>query len=125
MGNVNLLLVEDNFINQKLILLQVKHLGYNVDIANNGIEAIEKFSKNSYDLILMDLMMPEMDGLEATINIRNIEKSQNIHTPIIGLTANTYDSDRERCLESGMDEYMAKPFDLEIFLNILKVLNVH
>ncbi len=124
MKNVNLLLVEDNFINQKLILLQVKHLGYIVDIANNGVEAVEKFSKNSYDLILMDLMMPEMDGLEATRTIRKIEKSHNIHTPIIGLTANTYDSDRERCLASGMDEYMSKPFDLDIFLSILKMLKV-
>ncbi len=124
MKKVNLLLVEDNFINQKLILLQVKNLGYVVDIANNGKEAVEKFSNNNYDIILMDLMMPIMDGLEATRTIRNIEKNINIHTPIIGLTANTYDSDRERCLASGMDEYMPKPFDLDEFLNLVKVLKV-
>ena len=69
-------------------------------------------------------MMPYMDGLEATQEIRNIESVNGGHTPIIGLTANTYDADREKCLSSGMDEFMTKPFDIEVFQNIVKELGI-
>ena len=113
MNGPTLLLVEDNILNQKLIFLNLIKFGFKIDVANNGLEAIDKFRERKYNLILMDLMMPFMDGLEATQEIRNIESVNGGHTPIIGLTANTYDADREKCLSSGMDEFMTKPFDIK------------
>ena len=95
---LSVLLVEDNFLNQKLIYLNLTKLGFQIEIANNGKEALDKLEDTQYDLILMDLMMPVMDGLETTIQIRELEKSTGRHTPIIGLTANTYDADREKCI---------------------------
>ncbi len=125
MNPLNILLVEDNFLNQKLILLNLKKLGFVIDIANNGQEAIEKVKANVYDLVIMDLMMPVMDGLEATKIIRKSESGSSYHMPIIGLTANTFDADREKCINTGMDEYMSKPFDLDLFKTIIKKLNIH
>jgi CheY-like chemotaxis protein len=119
-----LLVVEDNFLNQKLILLHLTKLGFVIDIANNGLEAVTMVKDKKYDLVLMDLMMPVMDGLEASIKIRQEEVKQRERLPIIGLTANTYDADREKCLAHGMDEYMTKPFDLKEFHRILKKLSI-
>ncbi|WP_439182112.1 response regulator [Carboxylicivirga taeanensis] len=121
---VSVLLVEDNVLNQKLIFLNLSKYGFKIDIANHGKEALEKLNHSQYDLVLMDLMMPIMDGLETTIAIREREKNSNDHLPIVGLTANTYDADREKCLSYGMDEYMAKPFDLHEFFRNLKKLNI-
>jgi len=124
MKGLKLLLVEDNILNQKLIFLNLSKFGFKIDVANNGAEAIEKVKENRYNLILMDLMMPVMDGLEATQEIRLFEETLNQHTPIIGLTANTFDADREKCLAIGMDEFMSKPFDVNVFLAILKILEI-
>lgn len=124
MKGLKLLLVEDNLLNQKLIFLNLNKFGFKITVANNGAEALEKVKEDRYDLILMDLMMPVMDGLEATQEIRLFEESSNYHTPIIGLTANTFDADREKCLAIGMDEFMSKPFDVEVFLAILKILEI-
>jgi len=121
---ISVLLVEDNVLNQKLIFLNLAKYGFKIDVANNGQEALEKLESQSYDLVLMDLMMPVMDGLEATLRIRENEKASQEHIPIIGLTANTYDADREKCLAHGMDEYMAKPFDLEEFYSNIKLLKI-
>ncbi len=122
---LSILLVEDNVLNQKLIFLNLSKYGFVIDTANNGQEALDKLEDNcNYDLILMDLMMPIMDGLETTVSIREKEKLTNEHMPIIGLTANTYDADREKCLAHGMDEYMAKPFDLKEFFNHLESLGI-
>lgn len=122
---LSILLVEDNVLNQKLIFLNLSKYGFVIDTANNGQEALDKLEDNiSYDLILMDLMMPIMDGLETTVSIREKEKLTKEHMPIIGLTANTYDADREKCLAHGMDEYMAKPFDLKEFFNHLESLGI-
>jgi len=121
---ISVLLVEDNVLNQKLIFLNLAKYGFKIDVANNGQEALDKLKSQSYDLVLMDLMMPVMDGLEATLRIRENEKSGHQHIPIIGLTANTYDADREKCLAHGMDEYMAKPFDLEEFYSNIKLLKI-
>ncbi len=121
---VSVLLVEDNVLNQKLIFLNLSKYGFKIDIANHGREALDKLENGQYDLILMDLMMPIMDGLETTVAIREKEKQSNQHMPIVGLTANTYDADREKCLSYGMDEYMAKPFDLQEFFGNLKKLNI-
>ncbi len=123
-NHISVLLVEDNVLNQKLIFLNLSKYGFKIDIANNGQEALDKLALSSYDLVLMDLMMPIMDGLETTVAIRNKEKTTNEHLPIIGLTANTYDADRDKCLDHGMDEYMAKPFDLQEFFKNLRFLGL-
>lgn len=120
MGEVSLLLVEDNFLNQKLICLNLEKLGFKIDIAANGSEALKFVESKRYDLILMDLMMPVMDGLEATVRIRKLEENSGYHTVIIGLTANVYDTDREKCLAYGMDEFLTKPFDIVQFKEIIK-----
>jgi CheY-like chemotaxis protein len=119
MNGLSLLLVEDNVLNQKLIFLHLSKFGFSIDVANNGLEALEKIGEKKYDVVLMDLMMPVMDGMEATIKIREKESLNGKHTPIVGLTANTFDADREKCLAIGMDEFMAKPFDVEEFKRIL------
>ncbi len=116
---LNILLVEDNVLNQKLIYLNLSKFNYLIEIANNGKEAVSLIKEKKYDLIIMDLMMPVMDGLEATTKIREYEKEIDVYTHIIGLTANTFDADRDKCISHGMDEYMAKPFDLELFNEIL------
>ncbi|HTN68936.1 MAG: response regulator [Bacteroidales bacterium] len=125
MKGLQLLLVEDNFLNQKLIFLSLNRFGFIIDVANNGAEAVDKVKEKRYDLILMDLMMPVMDGFEATLAIRDIEKNNGFHTPIVGLTANNFDADREKCLNIGMDEYMTKPFDIEVFNDILRKLKIY
>jgi len=112
---LKILLVEDNLLNQRIVLFSLKKFNHVVTIANNGFEAVEKFKSEEYDVILMDIMMPVMDGLEATLKIREVEETNKTckRTPIIALTANTMDNDRNKCLSYGMDEFMSKPFDIE------------
>jgi len=107
---INILVAEDNLINQKLILRILEKQGFLVDIAYNGRETVEKWQANTYDLILMDIQMPEMDGLEATRLIRKREK-EIVATPIpvIALTAHAMKGDRERFMEAGMNSYISKP----------------
>ncbi|MGI0480650.1 ATP-binding protein [Geminocystis sp. CENA526] len=111
--SLKILLAEDNPINQKVALLILKKLGYEGDIAENGKEVIKKVKNQQYDVILMDMQMPEMDGLETTKWIRNNlpEKTQPY---IIAMTANALTSDREMCLSAGMNDYLSKPFALEL-----------
>lgn len=109
----NVLLVEDNLINQKIVLLSLKKHVKNIDVANNGKEALDKFGTTNYDIILMDIQMPIMDGLIATKKIRELEESTNSHIPIIAITANALLGDKETCLNAGMDEYISKPFQIE------------
>jgi len=120
--NSLVLVVEDNIINQKITAFSLTKAGMKVTIANNGKEAVELFRKQHFDVILMDIQMPVMDGFDATIAIRNIEKSKqnSSHTPIIALTANAMQGDAERCLNAGMDDYISKPFKIE---NLIKVLD--
>lgn len=112
---LKILLVEDNVLNQRIVLFSLKKFNHAVTIANNGLEAVEKFKEDNFDVILMDIMMPVMDGLEATTKIREVEECNRAEkrTPIIALTANTMDNDRTKCISYGMDEYLAKPFDIE------------
>jgi len=123
---LSILLVEDNVLNQRIVTFSLKKYSHDVTIANNGVEAIEKFKEGNFDVILMDIMMPEMDGLEATVKIRELENSlnNNPRTPIIALTANTMDNDREKCISYGMDEFMAKPFDIEKLKQIFQDLEI-
>lgn len=112
---LKILLVEDNVLNQRIVLFSLKKFNHAVTVAYNGLEAVEKFKEDNFDVILMDIMMPVMDGLEATTRIREEEnrKKAEKRTPIIALTANTMDNDRTKCLSYGMDEFLAKPFDIE------------
>ncbi|HAQ19129.1 MAG TPA: response regulator [Prolixibacteraceae bacterium] len=123
---LSILLVEDNLLNQRIVTFSLKRYNHEVTIANHGVEAIEKFREQKFDVILMDIMMPVMDGLEATVKIREIENQSNLksRTPIIALTANTMDNDRDKCISYGMDEFMAKPFDMERLKSIFFELNI-
>ena len=114
-----MLLVEDNKINQKLALTLLWRLGYDADIAENGIEAVTAASQQRYGLILMDMQMPEMDGLEATRQIRATD-GPNRHTPIVALTANAMQSDQEACRTAGMNDFLTKPFNREILAKCLQ-----
>jgi len=115
-----ILIVEDNLINQKISKVIFEKIGCKLDVANNGKEGLEKYKVNPYDLILMDIQMPVMDGLEATRKIRQFEKIQDErHTFIVALTANALESDRRKTREAGMDGFIAKPFNPKELLIIL------
>jgi CheY-like chemotaxis protein len=119
---LSILLVEDNELNQRLMKISLKRNNYSVTIANNGVEGVELFKSQKFDLILMDLMMPIMDGFEATKEIRRIEAEDNSrkYTPIIAFTANTLNNDHDKCVRGGMDDILEKPFHLDKFRDILK-----
>jgi PAS domain S-box-containing protein len=121
-GRLKILVAEDTHFNQKFIGRLLERWGHQATIVQNGIEALEAFSKNTFDLILMDVQMPGMDGFEATAGIRKIEKDQGRHIPIIAMTAHAMKGDRERCLEAGMDDYVPKPISSEALLNSIKQL---
>jgi CheY-like chemotaxis protein len=109
-----ILLAEDNAINQEIVKAILKVLGCHVEVAINGLEAVEIFKRGDCDLILMDCMMPEMDGYTATKEIRALEKSAGLRPPIpiLALTANAMEGDREKCLAAGMTDYLAKPISI-------------
>jgi CheY-like chemotaxis protein len=107
-----LLIVEDNLINQKLTLRMVEKLGHRADLAANGVEALAALDRTHYDLVLMDCQMPDMDGYEATKLLRRREAGTGIRVPIVALTANALTEERQRCLDGGMDDYLAKPVKL-------------
>ena len=119
--DVNILLVEDNSINQKITLLTLKPLVNNIDTATNGKEALDKFGTSNYDLILMDILMPVMSGLVAAEKIRALEGTTNAHVPIIAITANAMLGDKERCLSAGMDDYISKPFQPSALIEKIKM----
>jgi len=114
-----ILLVEDNIMNQKVAIRQLNLLGYAADIASNGQEALDAMATVPYGMILMDCQMPVIDGFETTRQIRKIEQSTGGHVQIVAMTANAMQGDRERCLESGMDDYLAKPIQREQLVELL------
>lgn len=117
---VHILLAEDNPINQKLAMHILQNLGIQVTLANNGKEALEQLNKQSVDVVLMDIQMPEMDGIEATSRLRKLEKKLNRHTPVIALTAHALQGDKERFLKAGMDGYVQKPLQVSELIKALE-----
>ncbi len=113
-----ILLAEDNKINQKVALFAFKKLGFEADLAENGLEVLEKIKQKEYDIIFMDVQMPKMDGIEATIRIRQSEK-EGRHIPIVAMTANAMKEDRDDCLASGMDAFLSKPFKPDDFKKVM------
>jgi signal transduction histidine kinase/CheY-like chemotaxis protein/ligand-binding sensor domain-containing protein len=106
---LHILIAEDNPVNQRLTMAMVQQLGHQPTLASNGAEALAKWREAPFDLILMDVQMPEMDGFKATYCVREEERHSGNHVPIIALTAHAMNGDRERCLEAGMDDYVSKP----------------
>lgn len=119
---MKILLVEDNVLNQKVVTFNLRKQNYNVTTVSCGDDAIREVKTNSYNLILMDIMLPEMDGFEITAEIRKFEReeSNKKQIPIIALTANTLDNDREKCIQAGMNEYLAKPFTAQELVAVIQ-----
>ncbi|MBU3937658.1 MAG: response regulator, partial [Proteobacteria bacterium] len=107
-----ILLAEDNLVNQKVAQKMLERSGHRVTVAVNGQEAVAVFGRQPFDLVLMDIQMPMMDGFEATQAIRDLEKDSGKHTPIIALTAHAISGYREKCLERGLDDYLSKPMKI-------------
>jgi two-component system, sensor histidine kinase and response regulator len=112
-----ILIAEDNAINQKVAQFVLKRAGYVVDTVWDGVQAVQACRATDYDLVLMDCQMPEMDGLEATRHIRQLDKPQPM---IIAVTAHALVGDREKCLASGMDDYVSKPYQQEQLLRVVR-----
>jgi len=114
------LVVEDNLLNQELVLGYLEDTDYEVTLAGDGRKGVEAFEREQFDIVLMDWQMPEMDGLEATRRIREIESTRGVcRTPIVAVTAHAMTSDREACLAAGMDDYLVKPYSLDALMQAL------
>lgn len=117
---MRILVAEDDIVNQKVAVRMLEKLGCRVDVAANGLEALEASIQIPYALIFMDCHMPEMDGYKATSAIRRHESRTGSHIPIVAMTANAMQGDREQCLAAGMDDYVSKPVKSEDLLAILQ-----
>jgi len=115
---LRILLAEDNVVNQKLALRFLTQMGYRADLAANGVEAVESVIRQAYDVILMDVQMPEMDGLEASRRI-NAQLPAIKRPRIVAMTANAMEGDRELCFAAGMDDYITKPIRVEQLVEAL------
>jgi signal transduction histidine kinase/DNA-binding response OmpR family regulator len=118
-ARAHVLVADDNQINQKVAARMLEKLGYRVDVASTGREAADAVGRNGYSAVLMDCQMPEMDGFEATIEIRRNERRSGRHIPIIAMTAGAMEGDREKCLAAGMDDYLSKPIVHEVMAAML------
>jgi CheY-like chemotaxis protein len=115
----HILLVEDNVVNQRVARAIVEKAGHSVVVAGNGRIALMLMDQQHFDVVLMDLQMPEMDGFEATAMIRERERKGGAHTPIIAMTAHAMTGDRERCIDAGMDDYLTKPIQSPALLDMI------
>jgi CheY-like chemotaxis protein len=121
--SLRILVGEDNPVNQKLVARTLENFGHKVTLASNGREAVDAFIASPFDIVLMDVQMPVLDGLSATRMIREIESEAGTsHMPIVGLTAHALDSDRSRCLQAGMDAYLSKPFKPQELILLIEAL---
>jgi len=122
---LKILLVEDNLLNQKVVGFHLKKKNYEVVCVTNWRDALEKVKNESLDLILMDIMLPELNGFEITSEIRKWEAEEEIKpgVPIVALTANTLDNDKEKCLKAGMNDYLPKPFSPEELYEVIEQLS--
>jgi signal transduction histidine kinase len=118
--SLRILVAEDNKVNQMVTTKMLEQEDFIIDIVETGVEAVQYAEKNKYDLILMDIQMPEMDGYQATEQIRKMEEGTDNHTPIIALTASAMKKDQELCLQAGMDDYIVKPIDKQDLLKTLR-----
>lgn len=118
---MKLLIVDDNLINQKFLYYSLKKY-FDIESVNNGLEAVDLLETQDFDIVLMDLTMPVMDGADATWQIRESARSQNKRIPIIFVTTNDFEHERVRCMESGADDYLIKPVDTE---ELLKTIDFH
>lgn len=121
--SLNVLVAEDNDLNAKFLSAILKRLNYNIDLAINGKICVEKFLENDYDLILMDIQMPVMNGLDTTVEIRKLEQQMEVenHIPIIAITAFAFEHDKQNCLDAGMDAYLTKPYRPQDMIDIIKI----
>ena len=119
-NRARILLAEDNPVNQTVAVRMLEKRGYTVEVASNGRAALAALETDQFDVVLMDIQMPEMDGFEATTAIRAKEKISGAHVPIIAMTAHAMKSDEERCLAAGMDGYVAKPIRIQELLAALE-----
>jgi len=122
---LKILLVEDNLLNQKVVGFYLKKKNYEVISVTNWRDALDKVKNEPLDLILMDIMLPEMNGFEITAEIRKWEKEEKKEEkiPIVAVTANTLDNDKEKCLKAGMNDYLPKPFTAEDLYNVIDQLS--
>lgn len=116
---MKLLIVDDNPINQKFLYYSLKKY-YEIETANNGLEAVNTLEERNFDVVLMDLSMPVMDGAEATCMIRQSIRFRNKHIPIIFVTTNDFDYERVRCIKNGGDDYLIKPVDVDELLTTIE-----
>jgi CheY-like chemotaxis protein len=116
----SILVADDGPVNQEVAVGIIGLFGHTCEVASTGKEAVEAFERNSFDVIFMDLEMPEMDGFEAVKEIRDKERALGIHTPIIAMTAHALTGIREQCLEAGMDDYLSKPIQPESLMRMLQ-----
>lgn len=117
---MKLLIVDDNPINQKFLYYSLKKY-YEIETADNGLEAVKILEQKSFDLVLMDLSMPVMDGAEATLQIRKSINAMNKHIPIIFVTTNDFEHERVRCMENGGSDYLIKPIDIDELLKSIDI----
>ena len=115
-----ILLVEDNVVNQMVAEAMLERRGFEVVVAGNGREGAELFQQGRFDLVLMDIQMPEMDGFEALAAIRAFEEGTGRRTPVVALTAHALKEDRERCLAAGMDDYLSKPIEASRLYEVIR-----
>jgi signal transduction histidine kinase/CheY-like chemotaxis protein len=124
-ARLRVLIAEDNLVNQKVAIRTLDKLGFRCEIAANGKEALEALERTRFDVVLMDCQMPEMDGFEATKRIRESEQGKERHIPVIAMTANAMAGDRDACLQAGMDDYIAKPFNPSDLVSVIEKWTLH
>jgi two-component system sensor histidine kinase/response regulator len=121
-GSLRILLAEDNVVNQRLTERLLQKQGHRVVVVGNGREAVNTLEDANWDIVLMDVQMPELDGFQATAVIREKERASGLHIPIVAMTAHAMKGDKERCLAAGMDGYISKPIRAESLINVIEAI---